>query len=221
MFTFFCSPIFCSKKKKIRKNRSWHKCLKGVCSESASTVTNIDFYASLCALKCLFPPADLPLCIAPYSKIPSSRGRGGGEREKAKLCSSWCLLLLWSRGSCSGRYNRFNVRIQWWEQRSPIHRTWSSQRCSQQQWSPSEGVMKVFFWSQYFCTRQAESYRSGSGHYSGYKRGMNFLVGEEVVWTSSVRENVIRGPEWEVLVSFLSCWSWTGEGCEWPCFISV
>lgn len=70
------------KRKKIRKNRSWHKCLKGVCSESASTVTNIDFYASLCTLKCLFPPADLPLCIALHSQTPSSRGRGGGERKK-------------------------------------------------------------------------------------------------------------------------------------------
>lgn len=150
MFTFFCSPVFCQKKKeKIRKNRSWHKRLKGVCSESASTVTNIDFYASLCTLKCLFSPADLPFCIALYSKTPSSRGRGGGEREETKMCSTLCLLLLWSWGSWSGRWNRLSVsRNGTGESRDPQpHRIGSSQSCFQQHWSPSEGVMKVIFFS--------------------------------------------------------------------------
>lgn len=40
--------------------------------------------------------------------------------------------------------------------------------------SEAAAVCSFSFWSKYFCTRQAESYRSGSGHDGGYKIGMNF-----------------------------------------------
>jgi len=88
LFSLF-SFLLVSRSKKIRKNRSWHKCLKGVRSESASTVTNFSFYASLCTLKRLFPPAGFPICVPLYCRIPSRRGRGGEERENmTKLCST-------------------------------------------------------------------------------------------------------------------------------------
>lgn len=204
MFTFFCSPVFCSKKKKIRKNRSWHKCLKGVCSESASTVTNIDFYAWLCTLKCLFPPAGLPLCIALHSKTPPSRGRGGGERKK-QSCGALGVFSCCGVGGAAQEGTTDSVwaemvraespnpqDMEWWKSFSAAVGVITFRRSHEGNSFLSEAaaVCSFSFWSKYFCTRQAESYRSGSGHDGGYKCGMNFR------WVRKWFGHLLSGKMW-------------------------